>query len=170
MTTKFNDAWRVDEASGDLMAELPLLLPVRKKRLWVVAAGSFVLLALCTWLYVATKDLVALGLVIFFAAMLLVSLVASRRNRALRIDEAGFALVGGAKETAPTLWQDTSGFGTMRIGFNTFVSYQFTEASGRTRLPGGMALPGGFDLQPDALAALLNLCHARFAGHGATKG
>jgi 4-amino-4-deoxy-L-arabinose transferase-like glycosyltransferase len=160
-----HDTSRADLATRELMAELPLLLPVRKTQIVRIAVGLFVLFALFLCLYIVTKDLVALGVTIVCAAMALALVILSRRQMALRIDESGFAVVGGLKQRPPIPWEHTSHFGTMRVGLNTFTTYQFTEASGRLRPPGGMALPGGFDLPPDALAALLNACRAKFTGH-----
>jgi len=52
-------------------------------------------------------------------------------------------------------WKDIEGFGTLNVGFNQCVTYQFTKESGRRRLPGGYMISIIFEAPAEEIAMLL---------------
>lgn len=76
----------------------------------------------------------------------------------LIVSEKGFASSNKGffrKENSEVIpWGDIEEFGVFSNGFK-YVSYQFTKASGRNRLPGGYVIPIVFEMPGEEVAMLL---------------
>lgn len=158
-----SDTTTQDLAEDNVALELPIELKARRGKGVGVAVVMGLVAAAMVWAALVDAGAWAWAVAVLCALLALVGVSMAIRPSTLRIAEDGFTvdsfmlrLRGGVPVTVP--WSHVDGFGAIRIGQGSFVRYDYTEASGRVRVPGGVMLPDTFGLPAPALAGMLQAC------------
>ncbi|MEO2219874.1 hypothetical protein ABGV49_22685 [Chromobacterium vaccinii] len=142
---------------GEIAVELPLTLQasLSHHRRMMLAICVFALLSALMYLLIPHWGWLAGSAVLLSLAAL--TSWAYRTPPQIQLDETGFRITGGNKRMQrDTRWKDIERIGVIHLGMGqTYVCYQHTKDSGKSRPPGGLMLPFVFTLPVEELAALM---------------
>ena len=142
---------------GEIAVELPLTLQASLSHHRRMILAICVLALLSALMYLPTPHwgwLAGSAVLLSLAAL---TSWAYRTPPQIQLDETGFQITGGNKRMQrDTRWKDIERIGVIRLGMGqTYVCYQHTKDSGKSRPPGGLMLPFVFTLPVEELAALM---------------
>jgi hypothetical protein len=147
-----------------IIGRLPISLQMSRGKIARFALICLAVMAFTVWLNSMSIGDWTLWVGGFFAILFLFFGIMILKPGRLQIEQQGFG-ISTLWRRKPDLipWNYVEGFSVMRIGMKSVVAFQFSEASGRRRMPGGNALPDTFGMEVAELAGILNACREHFS-------